>query len=99
MQVTPGFPVYYGGSETEVHFYFRGPYLVRRVVIWYTSAMDSVKIPREKINAGIIALDLDDTLLCENLSISDYTIVPEQIFGLYDHQLTDKYTTYFIIKS
>lgn len=74
MQVTPGFPVYYGGSETEVHFYFRGPYLVRRVVIWYTSAMDYVKIPCEKINTRIIAIDLDDTLLCENLSISDYTV-------------------------
>ncbi|AEE15764.1 Cof-type HAD-IIB family hydrolase [Treponema brennaborense] len=36
--------------------------------------MNYNKLPAEKLRAGIIAIDLDDTLLKEDLSISDYTV-------------------------
>ncbi|MBE6350597.1 MAG: HAD family phosphatase [Spirochaetaceae bacterium] len=36
--------------------------------------MEKLKLPSCKINAKIIALDLDDTLLKDDLSISDYTV-------------------------
>ena len=77
--------------------YYAVKALEARVYLWYGENDAAYNAAIEVINAcdeeGNKIFDIAS--IKDAFSTSDYTIVPEQIFGLYDHQLTDKYTTYF----
>ena len=77
--------------------YYAVKALEARVYLWYGENEAAYNAAMEVINAcdeeGNKIFDI--TSIKDAFSTSDYTIVPEQIFGLHDHQLSDKYMTYF----
>lgn len=77
--------------------YYAVKALEARVCLWYGENEAAYKAAMEVIDAcdGEGNKIFDIVSIKDAFSSSDYTIMPEQIFGLYDHQLTDKYATYF----